>query len=212
MILWWIASVADAAEPVIAAVDLAAAYADVAQVAAAPKLAVGSVVAGLTGRELGYDAKLALACAATHGRSGSAEAFARAVAAAAGLPVGGLPPERVTAPDRALLAYLTVREDPDDLAPVVPDGTGVASGDPIALAAGASRDRPDDFALATTAFLVSTADRTRTDACAAGAAWDALLAKVPAGSRNLRPAAVDAITAAVRAGCPAASPSPHPPP
>ncbi|MEQ1570526.1 MAG: hypothetical protein ABMA64_33145 [Myxococcota bacterium] len=148
-------------------------------------------LAALTGP---LDHQLAVASALGVGQAGRARAYLDALAARRSSKVSELRIPDLTAPERAVLAWLLAREDPREPAPIEEGATGLLGMDPAAIAASARADRPDDFAIAAVATLVGGPP----EACAAWRAWVGVLAQFQGPARNLAPATVDAITTALR--------------
>ncbi|MEQ1507058.1 MAG: hypothetical protein ABMB14_32825 [Myxococcota bacterium] len=208
MVLGWFA-VAFADSP-LTSVELGAAYGDVQAVADATTL--DAALPLLVG-DLPLDQKLAIVNRLGWGHEGQATALAQRLARKRGVPVEALRVEQLSSTDRIVFAYLRAMEDYLELTPIRDGATGVLGADPVGLAATATRDRPDDFAVAAVATLITTQTKLA-DGCAVWTTWDGVLRRFPPPTRNLRPAAVDAATdylSLYRDDCPKPPPVPGKP-
>ncbi|MEZ4236231.1 MAG: hypothetical protein R3F59_08725 [Myxococcota bacterium] len=187
---------AHAASP-LTDVRFAEAYADVDL---APAQQADTLVAALRS-DLRFDKKLALATA-WPGREGTARKLVEAIAADKKLLVERLRLEDLSGEERALVAFLRAREDDTDLSAIDYGADGVLGIDPLGLARSAAKIRPDDFSVVVVSVLVATADPTVGAGCNGWTLWEQTLHKHPEAGRNLRPPAVDAVEAAIRARCP----------
>ena len=191
------------ADSPLTSVDWSSSYGDLSPVLDARSQGVGVVLPEIVS-DRPADERLAVVSALGWGKPEVPLAIASALARKRGVPVESLTLERLSAADRAVLAYAVALADYADMAPIRDGAPGVLGLDPMQISSAAVALRPDSFAIAALDALLS-AQASSGSRCGSVRAWEALLVRFPEAERDARPGVVAAGSEYLRtfaAACP----------